>query len=469
MDYNKTVKNMQSNSFENYFLSWKPDRKRLSRPVYLSLANALEEDIRSGHLSAGLQLPPQRELADYLGINFTTVTRAYELCREKNLIYGIVGRGSFVAPLSSENSAFPKSEINLGLIRGFDNETGPVVDSVRDVFSKTYLNELFTYAEPTGYKHQRRIAQNWMNQLGVKADLEQTLIFSGAQNIISTALLALFKVGDRIAVDEFTYANLLEAARLFHIQLLPVAGDQEGILPEALDNVCRKTKTAGIFLMPNCANPTTITIPNARRIQLAEIIKRRNLIVLEDDTVGGMPAYSGCIPLHALLPEQTVFIAGSTKCLCSGLRVAFAAIPYPYLEKMISGMKSLNIKTSSLDAEIMTQIIVSGRWTSLMRRKQQFAVKANQCFEQIFPEERKTDFYPSFFRWLPLSGISLPGIKVEQQLAMCGVKVFHSCHFQASRGNHDSFLRLSLSSAVSEQSLAEGLDLVRKWREKIIF
>ena len=95
MDYNK----MPINSFKNFFLSWTPDISKLSRPRYLSLANLLETDIRTGKLPPGAKLPPQRELADYLDINFTTVTRAYDLCREKKLIYGITGRGTFVSPL----------------------------------------------------------------------------------------------------------------------------------------------------------------------------------------------------------------------------------------------------------------------------------------------------------------------------------------------------------------------------------
>ena len=79
---------MPTNSFDNFFLSWTPDRKKLTRPYYLSLANALESDIISGKLASGTRLPPQRELADFLDLNFTTVTRAYNLCREKNLLYG---------------------------------------------------------------------------------------------------------------------------------------------------------------------------------------------------------------------------------------------------------------------------------------------------------------------------------------------------------------------------------------------
>ena len=88
MDYNK----MPTNSFDNFYLSWTPERSKLKRPYYLTLANALEADIISGKLAAGTKLPPQRELADFLDINFTTVTQAYNLCRERNLIYGITGK-----------------------------------------------------------------------------------------------------------------------------------------------------------------------------------------------------------------------------------------------------------------------------------------------------------------------------------------------------------------------------------------
>ena len=71
---------MPFNSFLDYPMSWKPERKKLNRPLYLSLAEQLEKDIAAGYLIPGTKLPPQRELADFLDIHFTTVTRAYRLC-----------------------------------------------------------------------------------------------------------------------------------------------------------------------------------------------------------------------------------------------------------------------------------------------------------------------------------------------------------------------------------------------------
>ena len=228
MDYNK----MPTNSFDNFFLSWTPDRTNLSRPFYLSLANALESDIVSGKLAAGTRLPPQRELADFLDLNFTTVTQAYNLCREKQLIYGVVGRGTFVSPLPGnvlpgrQNSG---EYIELGLVTGFDHLRTPVIEATRSVLQKGYIEELYSYTEAAGHLHQRVAGAHWMKQMDVHTDSEHIAIFSGAQNIISATLLSLFKIGDKIAVDEYTYSNLLGMARLSHIRLIPVCGDDCGI------------------------------------------------------------------------------------------------------------------------------------------------------------------------------------------------------------------------------------------------
>ena len=74
---------MPVNSFENYPMSWKPDIANMKPPLYKSLASSLEEDILNGLLNPGDKLPPQRELADFLDINLSTITRAFKICELK--------------------------------------------------------------------------------------------------------------------------------------------------------------------------------------------------------------------------------------------------------------------------------------------------------------------------------------------------------------------------------------------------
>ncbi len=75
---------------------WRPAFTDSETPLYLSIANALAEDITSGRLEEGARLPPQRDLADELHVALTTVTRAYTEAERRGLVSGEVGRGTFV-------------------------------------------------------------------------------------------------------------------------------------------------------------------------------------------------------------------------------------------------------------------------------------------------------------------------------------------------------------------------------------
>ena len=466
MDYNK----MPTNSFEHFPLSWIPDRAKLKRPFYLTLANALEADIASGKLAAGTRLPPQRELADYLDWNFTTVTQAYNLCREKNLIYGVIGRGTFVAPPPGKQAFRPAAAagefIELGLVKGFDRLRAPILEASANVLKKGYIAELYSYAEPAGHPHQRAAGAHWMKQMAVRTDSEHTAIFSGAQNVISAALLSLFKIGDKLAVDEFTYANLIGTARLSRIRLLPVGGDIRGMIPEELERRCRTEGVSGVFLMPNCANPTTRTIPESRKDELAEVIARHRLILLEDDNTGIPPAPGdGCRAMFSRLPEQTVYICNATMALCAGLRVAFAAFPEKFRVPLLNALFHLNIKTSSLDAEIMTELILSGKAAKLLTRKAELARERNRLFDRIFPEAETPGTPAAFFRWLPLPKLGMDDVEIERRLLAENVNVYCSGRFTVMR-NPGSFMRLAVSSPESASQLEQGLLTVRDFIER---
>ena len=67
------------NYFESYPMSRKPDLSNTKPPIYLALVRQLEDDIKAGILKPGTKLPPQRELADYLDINLSIVSRAFKM------------------------------------------------------------------------------------------------------------------------------------------------------------------------------------------------------------------------------------------------------------------------------------------------------------------------------------------------------------------------------------------------------
>ena len=93
-----------------YLLTWKPVLEDTPRPLVDRLLSALERDIRAGELPPGLRLPPQRELAFFLGVSLGTVTKAYAEAERRGLTQATVGRGTFVAapPSASARAASPR-------------------------------------------------------------------------------------------------------------------------------------------------------------------------------------------------------------------------------------------------------------------------------------------------------------------------------------------------------------------------
>ena len=94
---------MPINSFTDYPMSWKPEISRTSKSLYRALAQQLEQDIISGELLPGTKLPPQRELADFLDMNVSTVSKAFKACEINCLLSATKGSGTFVSYVSLSN------------------------------------------------------------------------------------------------------------------------------------------------------------------------------------------------------------------------------------------------------------------------------------------------------------------------------------------------------------------------------
>ncbi|MEC3609326.1 PLP-dependent aminotransferase family protein [Bacillus glycinifermentans] len=460
---------MPVNSFDHYPMSWKPDKKALKRPYYYSIAELLEQDIVNGFLAPGTKLPPQRELADFLDLNFTTVTRAYKLCEFKGLIYAITGSGTFVSPNAARSITISADNItnliDLGFVASFEQTNGNVSELMQKVAEKSYLDKLLNYNDPTGIPHQKTAGLNWMESFGIQADQEHMAIVSGAQNALAIALTALFEPGNRIATDLYTYSNFIELAKMLHVQLVPIPGDQFGMLPDELEKQCCQTKIHGVFLMPSCCNPTTIMISDFRKHELAAVIRKHHLILIEDDihaflTAGIISDYQK--PMFNLLPDQSVYICSTSKSICSGLRVAYMVYGDAFRQNILQSIFNVNVKTSSLDAEVVTELILSGKAHEIVSQKKQLAQSANEIYSDYFPPSQPGEHPLSFYRWLSIEE-NVDSSQLEADLKMRGIRVFHSDRFLSGQTVREKYLRIALSSTNSLEELKVGLDILKQY------
>src|SRR5690606_14622163 len=123
-----------------------------------------------------------------------------------------------------------------------------------------------------------------------------------------------------------TYPGIRSIAAQLRLRLAGLPMDGDGILPDAFAAACERDRPKALYLNPTLHNPLTLTMPAARRAEIAAVAQRYRVPIVEDDAYGFIPA-DGPAPLAAHAPDLTWHIGGLSKCIGAGLRLAYVAAP----------------------------------------------------------------------------------------------------------------------------------------------
>lgn len=377
---------------------WLSEIQSASGPKYKAIAQAITDAIASDQLAPGDRLPPQRELAWALGCTVGTITRAYALVEQQGLATGEVGRGTYIKEnaatevtgrdalsqwhsptLESEESPFR----NMDGISDWRTATGPAASEIgpvrmnhdyppvgiecleaartmSDLSTDPVLAEMLSYQPHAGMDHHRAAGAKWIARRGVQSDGSNVVVTSGAHNGVVAALSAITHSGDTIAVEALCYPGIKAVAGILGLRLTPVSLDAEGIIPESLDQVCREEKIAALYTVPTLQNPTNATMSDQRRRDIAEVVDRHRLKVVEDDILG-MLVPTSPPALSSYLPEDLGFyVCSISKTLAPGLRIGYVNCPAKSTAQVAAALRTSSWMTSPFTAEIATRWVESG-------------------------------------------------------------------------------------------------------------
>ncbi|POX48081.1 hypothetical protein C3489_27995 [Streptomyces sp. Ru71] len=307
-------------------------------PVYRRIAEAIATAVTTGRLAAGDRLPTHRELARELGVAVPTVSRAYREAEEQGLITSTVGRGTFVAGVSGipHLRDTPAPGASAGAARLDMAVNAPARGRHEELLRRTLtalagtadLGALLGYESDIGSHDHRRGACRWLARSGLDVGPDQVALCHGSQHALLVAFSACLRSGETLLTEALTYPGAKSAAQLLGVGMSAVAMDGEGLIPEALEEACAATPTArALYCMPTAHNPTAATLPLDRRERIADIARRHDLVIVEDDVFGLLSDHAGLPPLAALAPERTLFLTSLSKTLAPGLRCGFLAGP----------------------------------------------------------------------------------------------------------------------------------------------
>lgn len=447
---------------------WMPSLAGIPGSRYRAIASAIENAIQSGELLPGERLPPQRRLADALGVTIGTVTRGYAEAERNGWVTARVGSGTYVKS-ETQASAFSPT---------FTNDTSPgVIDlslslppphPLRQLLLSEALSALsqseaalargVTYQEAQGRHEQRAILASWLNKLGMLFSADELFITQGGQHGISLALSTLLRPGELLAADALTYPGAISAAQQAHLKLVGIGQDHEGMRMDLLEAQCARQPPRAIYLTPDQNNPTGACLSESRREQLVVLARRYDIWLIEDG-VQYLPLEQRGTPIYKLAPERTLFVFSTAKVLAGGLRIGVLRAPTCLHERLATGLRSQSWMVPPLMVDVACHWVNQGAADELLTwQTQELAERQRLAAEwlQGFTLSGRTH---SSNVWLTLPEGSR-ALELCERLLQRGVKVSSAEPFCVGSTPAPQSIRLCIGAAADRSQLIQALSTI---------
>jgi DNA-binding transcriptional MocR family regulator len=437
---------------------WLPQIPADARPFYRALADVMGKDIADGRLVAGERLPPQRDLAEALGVTVPTITRAYALAARRGLIDGTVGRGTFVRPPLSADLADAPIDLSVNAVPAHAHlgELAARLELPADAGRRAML---LAYPPRGGLGTHRAAGAAWLARRGVHVPADQVLVTSGAQHALVVALASVTRPGDTILVEELTYGGLIEAARLLGLTLHAVGMDTEGVQAIAIDRAVEETGAKVAVLQPVIHNPTGVTMSEARRAAVAEVASRRGLHVIEDDIYGFLAPETA--PLVTHLESPWTYLTSLSKSVVAGLRVGYIAVPAGQTTTAERSIWATEVASSPITAELATALIDDGIADEVVAWKREELAARQALAREVLPGLHRGAHPASPHVWWPLPRHWRAGDFVNAARAR-GILLGGPEGFLGRPGATPRAVRLCLGPPATRERLAGALAVLRE-------
>ena len=231
----------------------------------------------------------------------------------------------------------------------------------------------------------------------IQAHPDEIVVTVGSQQALDLLARIFVDPGDVVLVEAPSYVGALGAFASYQADIVHVAMDDDGLIPEALEEAIRRTAASGrrakfLYTVPNYHNPAGVTLAAGRRHQILDICRRADLLVVEDNPYG-LLGFDG-EPMRALRAddaEGVVYLGTFSKTFAAGVRVGWAVAPAAIRDKLILAAESAVLCHSSFAQLTVREYLSTQSWREQIK-----------VFRELYRERRDATLEA-------LSGMMPPG------------------------------------------------------------
>ncbi|MCC4317398.1 aminotransferase-like domain-containing protein [Streptomyces malaysiensis] len=358
-----------------------------------------------------------------------------------------------------ESPVFMSGNLPPDVPEVFDARYGAALDSA---LSRRSPSRLIGAHQYRGSDRDRAAGAAFTGRrLGTTPTPERVVVANGTQSILIQLLSGLVPHGGLLAVEGLTYPTIRTFVQTLGIGVAPVAMDGEGIDPEAFEQVCRTRRPAALYTMPTLQNPTTVTMSTDRRRAIADLCRRYDVSVIEDDIYSLLPT-DAPPPLSAYLPELSWYVLGTAKSIAAGLKVAYVVAPDEESAKarFWPGVRSTYWMVAPINAAVMSRLVEDDGATAIIDAvRDEIRARHELVTDALAGIDHRTT-PESLHVWLPLSADRTAAELAAGALA-AGASIGTSDTFYFGTGTAPEAVRFGVGAPPDRAALERGLTAVR--------
>ena len=241
-----------------------------------------------------------------------------------------------------------------------------LVMELTDKVLKKYGSKALQYDTTEGFTPLRKALINYVKTKGVDAELENIYITSGSQGFLDAIGKLLISPGDYVAVEGPTYLAALQSFNAYEVNYAQMQTDEEGVIPESMEEMIQSYPVKFVYTIPTFQNPSGKTIGVQRREQIAEIILKHDVLLVEDDPYSALRYKGEKLPtIKSMAPDNVIYASTFSKIFAPGLRIGFIVAPEKLGRWLVLIKQGVDLNTctftQALAAEYLTGGYVSGQ------------------------------------------------------------------------------------------------------------
>lgn len=286
-------------------------------PVFLQISHGMAGLIKAGILGKGMRLPGTRAMSEALHVHRKTVVAAYDELMSQGWIEVIPSKGTFVSnklpivevrgltngdatqvnrkkagfefePKTLLRRAEPLVPKGLTLDEGIpDVRIAPaheIIRAIKSIISRSYNLKYLSYGPVYGDSLLREVLADYLQETrGMNIGAGNILLTRGSQMAMYLASQMLIKPGDKAVVGETNYIAANLTMRHAGAELLYIPVDDQGIVTQALEEICKNESVKAVFVTSHHHHPSTVTLSPERRLHLVQLAEKYGFAILEDD------------------------------------------------------------------------------------------------------------------------------------------------------------------------------------------